>query len=541
MKLHLDKVLILLIIAVFAPCGLYSQDRIFAYLVNDSGKQGTATVSQDYSVVEKIYEELVYARGDSRTLPPELVINDGNRFVAWMNPATGEIGIEKKALDFCLSMGPDSLNAIAALLSHELAHYYERHDGSSHFAALDGLDGEDQAREQLAIGMQQEKEADTQGGFLAYSAGYNIYDVLPRLMPALYDTYELPDTVPGYPSLERRVEMSQEAANELLKLQTVFETANLLVLIEEYEKANVYYRHLLRKFPSREMFNNAGICKVMNALDYYSISEMPYVFPFEPDPNSRLYNRKSGQDDRIAKRQRLLKLALREVNTAIQLDPAYGVAYLNKACIFTLQQSWKDAEYWLDKARAFHDVDPAQCLVVEAIQLAMQGKEKEALKLLDQPAMKNLALAKVNKRVIAKGKVYPKDNPTPEGTERIDSLNLRTYLDYLYPAPSAELSFGNGITCAKTELPHSNVYIHNAASGLEYILLQIGNEDCKDETYFGLKPGDDIADMYGYYGDPTRIISQGAGLCAVYKSFGLLVFLDERGKVERWGYYLKSK
>lgn len=45
-----------------------------------------------------------------------------------MDPDKIQIGLEEKAYDICISFGADSLNALAALLGHELVHYFEKHD-----------------------------------------------------------------------------------------------------------------------------------------------------------------------------------------------------------------------------------------------------------------------------------------------------------------------------------------------------------------------------------------------------------------------------
>ncbi|HRF37556.1 MAG TPA: hypothetical protein PK198_02115, partial [Saprospiraceae bacterium] len=116
--------------------------------------------------------------------------------------------------------------------------------------------------------------ADYMGGVLAFSAGYDVYGVMPRLLEQIYRSYGLPDTLKGYPSLPERVAVSQDAMRRLLDLQTVFETARYLSILENYESAAQYHRYILQDFQSREIYNNAGVNLALAALPYFSTAEL---------------------------------------------------------------------------------------------------------------------------------------------------------------------------------------------------------------------------------------------------------------------------
>ncbi|HRF37557.1 MAG TPA: hypothetical protein PK198_02120, partial [Saprospiraceae bacterium] len=111
------------------------EEHAFAFVLNPSGSAGLqAAAAYKFEVANKVYKDLLQARGDARQQSPELVMTNGARYVAWMDPKKIRIGMEEKAYDVCVQFGPDSLAAMAALLAHELTHYYEKHDWNRNFA-----------------------------------------------------------------------------------------------------------------------------------------------------------------------------------------------------------------------------------------------------------------------------------------------------------------------------------------------------------------------------------------------------------------------
>src|SRR5690349_3723993 len=111
-----------------------SSGQVFAFIQQEAGSNNNGQVTAwKYTVANKVFGELLRARGDFRMQAPTLVMNKRERYVAWMDPDQVQIGLEEKAYDICATFGKDSLNALAALLAHELTHYYEKHDWSRHF------------------------------------------------------------------------------------------------------------------------------------------------------------------------------------------------------------------------------------------------------------------------------------------------------------------------------------------------------------------------------------------------------------------------
>ena len=79
------------------------------------------------SYVETLYQKLASAFGEARTAP-ELVIVPGKSdlIAGYFTSPSPTIKLDQKVLDICREFGKDSTNALAVILSHELAHFYRK-------------------------------------------------------------------------------------------------------------------------------------------------------------------------------------------------------------------------------------------------------------------------------------------------------------------------------------------------------------------------------------------------------------------------------
>ena len=230
-------------------------ENIFAFVKAPSGSSGAGMISsgQKFETAKKVFDALIQARGDRRMQVPTFVMSRKERYVAWMNPNAVEVGLEEKAYDICTSFGDDSLNVMAIMIGHEIAHYYEKHSWKKHFAkshkdldALELLEGLDE-------GVRNETEADFAVGFLAYSAGFNTFGRMTEFMDKVYKEYGLDENLKGYPSLSDRKKISEQSEERLKELIEVYEMANYMTAIGQYEYAIEYYQYVLQDYQSREL------------------------------------------------------------------------------------------------------------------------------------------------------------------------------------------------------------------------------------------------------------------------------------------------
>ena len=133
-----------------------------------------------------VYNRLVQARGDLRFPVPAFSMRREERRVAGIDYDQLEIILEEKAYQVCNSYGADAEAAMAFLLSHELTHYYEKHAWRRGFVADYSDLKIGMKLDSLIDGAANETEADYLGGFLAYSAGYGLFDKGGDLIQKLY-------------------------------------------------------------------------------------------------------------------------------------------------------------------------------------------------------------------------------------------------------------------------------------------------------------------------------------------------------------------
>ncbi len=525
---------------------LAQHSDIFAFVEDPNGVAGEV-LQDNYKIrtARAVFENLVRTRGDFGQKEPAFVMNSRRQNIAWMDTKSREVGLEEKAYEVCQQFGADSLNALAILLAHELTHYYEKHDWNRSFAQTNRNVAATRYISSLDESIKQEMQADYVGGFLAFSAGYQVYDIMPRLLPKLYEVYGLPSALPGYPTLEDRIKMSRNASNQLRRLVGVYETAQMLTVLEEYRAAATYYAYVLEDFQSREIANNIGTNLCLAALAYFSTPEMPFILPLEIDANSRLNSLKNVELQRIEIRERMLGEALKAFDRAIHLDPNYVPAHINTAAAYVLLARWEDAAYWIRRTKQLtgfgsggEDHFAQDLQVLEGILAALQGQKQQAEQLFSTLAEQNFFLAKLNLAILQE-KARP--SVVVDGRAEavvIDGIQLNRFL--AAPLPMEEVVLSEQIICGSKTLAGSDVWLHYANDGKEYTVVQWTKPQSSDRTLKGLGIGSVAEEVQQHYGDPPRQVNTTKGLLWVYPGVQLLFSFDAQAKVNGWGSYRKS-
>ena len=146
---------------MFAFATQLAQGQEFGFVPGASGDDLSAKTSgYKKATAQKVFDALLSARGDYRMQKPTLVMNQKAGDGASFNSDKIQIILDEKAYDICMSFGKDSLNALAALLSHELIHYYEKHNWKRHFAKENGDLETTRRLENLEEGLKQETQCD---------------------------------------------------------------------------------------------------------------------------------------------------------------------------------------------------------------------------------------------------------------------------------------------------------------------------------------------------------------------------------------------
>ncbi len=293
-----------------------------------------------YNNTHAVLQNIGLAFGSNRPIP-ELVITNSNQTIdkiAWFEPDPKPvIFIEQRLYDICTTLGKDSLNGLACVIGHELAHYYREHKWSDGFIDLAIHESEtkhDAEKNKITI----EAEADYFGLFYGYLAGYQTLDVMPAILTKIYDEYDLPSKVEGYLPLHDRIKIATEKTEALKPLAYAFEAGEFLYLKKYYAEAATCFRYVLQLFPSSEIYNNLGITLLAEAGELMDDDGMCFAYPFEVDTRNRLMNKttRSQSIESQTTRQKLLEAAIDHFEKAKTLNRNYNPAYINLA----IAQSW---------------------------------------------------------------------------------------------------------------------------------------------------------------------------------------------------------
>lgn len=529
----------------------------FAYIENVKGKKGNIRFLKEaeyqktyqYKIAKEVFDQLVEARGDFRMRIPTFVMSNAERRVAVAKPRKAEITLEMKAYEVCRSLGKDSINALAALLSHELIHYYEKHSWKNHFsrqhkdmktgAKLRGLDE----------GLKLETQADYLGGFLAYSAGYNTLDVMPKVLDAVYDKYGLTNDISGYPSLDERKKISTQSLEKLKSLVHVYETANYLTAIGSYKEATLYYENILKDFQSRELYNNMGVVAVQAAMSYMSEKDTEFGFPLEMDGESRLASSTRGGFGWSTIAEELLKQAVTYFEKANQLDKEYPVSMLNLACTYTLLSHddvnfYDDAEYFSRKAQKLcidnkWSKTKNDIVILKGIIAARQDDKELATKNFKKAALAGSNLAALNLKLLNKEPLGVEDAIAQGfgGKDKFDDYNINKAVNGLLQGnlkTDAIIPINNTTQCRYMDKVESTIFINEKDSDEEhYYVFQVAKPSMTKPTNKGIKIGNTYQEVIEVYGTPGRSIELKSGSFLVYYNDKIIFRLDQKGKVNQ--------
>ena len=525
-------------------CAAHAQERSFGTLPlaqktkPSSLSGGRLADSSGYRKALNVYNKLVQARGDFRfPVPAFLMTREENR-VAGINYDQLEIVLEEKAYKVCATYGAQSDAAMAFLLGHELTHYYEKHAWRRGFAA-DYRDLPIGLKlDSLMDGAANETEADYLGGFLAYSAGYGLFDKGADLMQKLYTAYGIPPEIPGYPSLSDRQALGQRSAEKLKRLVELFDMANLLTAIGKYPEAYECYRYLLMQYQSREIYNNLGVTALLDALRYFSGSELKFRIPVQLDLEST-GSRNLGL---INPRDQMLNQAILHFDAAISMDPNYAPAYLNKACAYMLLGDAGRARFYagteaIEAAKkGGYPKTETDAAILLGILDAQAGETEKAKTAFQQAANAGSALATVNLNILLN---QPPGAEIADATglprvERIDGKSLAEIEETLAvdPKRSVELSAHVAFHQNPKQGEKSRLFVCQNTRTDAVILFHLTEPGYTGKTARLIGLGSDRSAIVKAYGEPSRTVETPLGQIMAYQK--ILFILDPKGQLTRW-------
>lgn len=298
--------------------------------------------------IRAVFNQLVAAYGNTKSAPMLEFMNVKQKPTTPAFYKDKKIKVDLKFYQLCQTFGNDSLNALSIVISHELAHYYYDHNFCTDFAFAIKNKSQEFANSIKLVNKNQkiiyETQADDKGLFYAAVAGFNPFEIQPKVLDSIYQFYQLKENNEGYPSKQERKTIGLNALRKSQKLFNIFESALIAKEAKQYKKALTLFEEVNRDFPSRENYNNCGVIKTLQALDLKPLtseeSNYPkrFLYPLEIDNSTRLQKEitrsiTSNDEDKMFN---LLKSAQKDFEKAISLDINYTIGYINLACVFDL-------------------------------------------------------------------------------------------------------------------------------------------------------------------------------------------------------------
>jgi hypothetical protein len=287
-------------------------------------------------IAQKVFDNITNSIGNNFPSPPKLNFVNTEIKVAYIT--NGNVYLEMKALDI-LCEQTNKEDAIAYVLSHELAHHYLNHSWMKNigFTYTSKIKNElSNGTEAVNLRKSEEIQADLFGGFFAQISGYKSLIIGQDVLKSIYKKYNLPENIIGYPSLSDRENIVLNNLEELSKLSAIFKMGNLMVVTEEYSNAIKCFEHILSKnFTSREIYNNLGALYLEKAISFDD-ELSKFSFPILYEENTRTSNKEitRGFDGISEEKTRdtiiyFLNLADDNFNRSVHLDNKFNKPKVN--------------------------------------------------------------------------------------------------------------------------------------------------------------------------------------------------------------------
>ena len=137
------------------------------------------------------YQTIAKSFGSDKKTPKLTIVNNDKIVAQYINGVEPSIQISKKAIAVCKSMKKDSSNALAVILSHELAHYYLNHADCSKYFAGNSIVLNNSS-------VLNEAEADRVGLIQTLKTGYSSTKIYQTLLDNIYTKFNLNENLKGY-------------------------------------------------------------------------------------------------------------------------------------------------------------------------------------------------------------------------------------------------------------------------------------------------------------------------------------------------------
>ena len=460
-------------------------------------------------MAETIAMDLFYASGQISNQRPSVTITSGLDLPVRIDPESFSLQVDEKTLALCNSAA-DSQDAMASILAPAIVQLY-----TSAF------------RDTLI----------SQGAFFGYMAGYQtLGEPAAALWANLYRAYpKLSEEI----DLETRKSLMDNARQELDQFIPVFQMANYFSVVGQYGYAEIYYEKIKARFPSREIYSNAGVCKALQALDLFGINELKYVYPFVIDLKFR-----AGTKGEKSMRDSLLLAAAEDFREAIRRDPAYAIGYVNLSCTQSLLKDYSEA---IANAKRAQELAEAQnlnrvkgsALIALGIAYAESGEKLQsdaafstAADIEDESVQK---LVKLNQQeAVASGEEKTFFDEESIGSSTVESMAGEIIYGGGLQQPFYVIPVGKNTNLYVKEEPQYRLIIQKNSADKTNWFFQSSQPGYEGASAGEIQLGSDITEVTDAYGDPATVRKFGRGKFYYYKKSGIIFKINADDAVEGW-------
>ena len=353
--------------------------------------------------IETLLHELILGIGseshvDCRITP------DGSRGPAYYTKGT--IHVHDGLLDV---LGPDlGEGALCFVLAHELAHHERRHV-CSNFVKKAGQNTvwaeERRTREQrMANSRAYETEADIYAGLYGHIAGFKPLGVASETLDRIYAAYDIPDSLPGYPSLEERKILAEQAQQQLTQIVKAYDVAWVALATGETAAACNLLEIIIRdaEYSSPSLFGLLALAQFMDVFKRINDPKLnTWSWPVEmkKDPSARTRGISNDEKDECFE---ILGKAAQNAARANQLNQGRSarelaetgsmqtgleasIAWLTKWLVAEGKSSqYGEMHDWIDQQSQEGVWNPSIEYNLRALTFWMDDNHKKALKALNR-------------------------------------------------------------------------------------------------------------------------------------------------------------
>jgi tetratricopeptide (TPR) repeat protein len=487
-----------------------------------------------HQTVLGVLEEISSTYNELKPVPNLKMAKGKSETIAEYSSERGPtISFDEKLYDICRTFGEDSLDCIALIIGHELAHYHQNHQFWYGFA------GNKKGNNKL-IDMGVETQADELGVFHALAAGYNSFEVAEELINKIYLVYKLPESIKGEKPKSQRITGLKNKIADAKLLGIKYEIGNFLSLKNHFNQAAQLYENVLFGVPSKDVLNNIAFNKIQEALKMSNSADMPFRLPIELELSNRLNPEEMRSDNIKIVQIKLLEDAIKSCQQAIEIEPKYEAAHLNMICANLILGRTGTSLDLVDGLEKMIGAT-ANINLIKGIIYALKKEKELASKYFKRAdgafeiEYNRLAFGALVEFQKSNNKAKIHDFVT-KNNRKIDSNNKPESVLGAFNLPIKNLSLfsktynsvGSFVTKYMYQLNKQQLIAKAEIDKHKYDFVRIKQKGIK--TQKGIENGNTVNSVVENYGNPTKKVATAKGEWLLYDSANL-IFQIEKKKV----------